>query len=1019
MIQKKLFAGATYFFILKGLIPCVLCLAAHDAVGQSRLLPSEPLQERFIGASGQEDFRSATTNWRGDLAAVGNASPGQEGGQDILLAIFDAQLNRLTERHIGRQADDGAHHIAALPDGRYAIAGYSTTPPRRNRAYAQYAGQRDGWLLLLDERGNTEAELIRGTAENDEFVAVAAENDGNLWVAGNSGSAAWILRLSPTLEVQWEQRLRYHHLPTQASGAYLTGQGDFFIVGHIEEMGRRQMWLIGFDAQGRQILEKTYPHSLAQQGVCVRPLAAERLLVAGNTYTSDNREQGGCGVLSKTGEHLHYSPLGGREFDQASTAILLSSGHVLIGGSSASYERGSRRLSGWVVALEQNPPALKEVQTRYYGSKLNDEIYAFVEHPDGRLFALGTTSRQVLRLRQGWLLQLLPRSEKKSKSGHLTFQLQTPIYPQNRSFLLEKERLLLPVLLENMDKGGACHLLARVSSVAPEGEKYLRIPGPQAVQFAPLGAGERRVSVIPISFSSGIPAGEYTLKVQFYQGDTPFGPPQLCQVRVGQRSTPQLELGVHAPDSAFLLGRQAYLPIRVRNLGDAMARGLTLYAKPHEGLVAPGAIPLGDLAPGGDLTYLLPITPTALPDSPLLRLPLQLRLADSSLLYSATAIAEISVQVPVQTLSVREEQPPVIVWVYPNPDNFDRAEIQWTQEEITVQVKIVSAKPIKRHQFCLEINGQPCVPGTKFDEVRMRGERGSWTFSQTVRLREGKNSLKAVLRDSVRLFASDAMEVRYTPSRPNLHILAIGVPSADLKYTVKDARDFAITLSNGQNAAFDQIFTDTLLTEETTTKTEILKAFRRLQYRYDALQLLPKDVLVVFISAHGLASYDGSFRIAASDYDGPFLRETSLDFEQEILNYLQTLPCHKLILVDACQSGTASAATLAGIVARRHNMDMLVSCQPDEYSYEDDAWQNGAFTRALVMGLQTFAKTPAALDQNRDQRLDLAELFAFVQKETPALVEKKRPRPKTSQRPHLTLADPTRPIILWQWPGAE
>ncbi|MBK9337880.1 MAG: caspase family protein [Lewinellaceae bacterium] len=154
-------------------------------------------------------------------------------------------------------------------------------------------------------------------------------------------------------------------------------------------------------------------------------------------------------------------------------------------------------------------------------------------------------------------------------------------------------------------------------------------------------------------------------------------------------------------------------------------------------------------------------------------------------------------------------------------------------------------------------------------------------------------------------------------------------------------------------------------------------------------QILPKDLLVLFVSGHGLGAYDGSFRLAASDYDGPFLQETSLDFEQEIVNYLQRLPCHKIFFVDACHSGTTSGSGLAGIAGRKNNLNMLVSCQADEYSYEDDAWRNGAFTHALVLGLQAFATQPAGLDKNHDMALDIGELFAFVQKEVPGLVEKK------------------------------
>ncbi len=514
------------------------CLVAYVAAGQSRLLPADPLQERLIGNAGQEEFHAAVVNWRGDIATVGTASPGREGGQDILLAIFDAQLNLLVERHIGRSGDDGAYSISTLPDGRYIIAGYSTAPNREGKIQVKYAGQRDGWLLVLDEHGNIEHELVRGTAENDAFVAALACVDGSIWVAGNSGNAAWVLRLNRNLDVLWEQRIHYHHLPTRAYSACLTRKGDFYIVGNIEEADRQQAWLIGFDPQGKQTLEKTYPHTIAQRGAFLRELSDSYFVMAANTYSPDNREQGAICVLSKTGEHLHYLSLGGREFDQLHFAYCLSNDYLLVGGSSASLERGSRRLSGWAVVLEPQLPAFRELQTRYYGSKLNDEIHAFVEHPDGRLFAFGTTSRQVLRLRQGWLLQLWTRNQKKNKTEELSLQLGEPLYPENRTFLFERERLILPINIRNIGKNPAHNLIVRVSTSDPILQKYLYLPGLYGVQVEPIPSSRENRLPIPISLASGVPAGEYQLQVQLFQEDTPIGPPQYCTIRTGKRNTP-------------------------------------------------------------------------------------------------------------------------------------------------------------------------------------------------------------------------------------------------------------------------------------------------------------------------------------------------------------------------------------------------------------------------------------------------------------------------------------------------
>ena len=91
-----------------------------------------------------------------------------------------------------------------------------------------------------------------------------------------------------------------------------------------------------------------------------------------------------------------------------------------------------------------------------------------------------------------------------------------------------------------------------------------------------------------------------------------------------------------------------------------------------------------------------------------------------------------------------------------------------------------------------------------------------------------------------------------------------------------------------------------------TTKTAILKSLRRLDYREAKRQIKAQDLLVVFVSSHGISSEDGRFHIAASDYDQPFLRETSIDFVSELTGYLDRLDCRKVFLIDACHSGEAA-----------------------------------------------------------------------------------------------------------------
>jgi hypothetical protein len=976
------------------LIVCCCCLALN-AAGQSDILADKPILQRTVGSGGQDELFSATVNWRGDIATVGNAGKGSNGGQDILFANFDAQLNPILERHIGRRGEDGAGQIAALPDGRYLLVGYSTRPEGKGKVRNTYYGKRDGWVLVLDERGETERELILGTGLDDVFVGVAVCPDGSAWLAGNSGDWGWLVRLSATQEVLWERRLNYHNLPLRVAAATLAPDGAFFLTGSVRELNRNHCWVAGYDTDGKPLLETIFPNTQAEAGTGIAAPDATTLAIAGNIYDPAGRENGFLALIDRSGSQLHYQQHGGREFDRLNSLILLYNKRLLVGGGSASFERGSRRISALLKIIDDEGKTETE---RYYGSKLDDEVRALLEHPDGRIFAIGATAREVLRQRQGWIFQLSERSERRDSGGKLKAQLL-----QSAVSLTGKNRAFVPLRLENTGSKGQCNLRAELRSEHPDMAAYLRLPAARAVQFRPLPAHSSLEWGFPLRVSEQCPPGEYQVQVQYFQGENPIGDPWPLLVQVGGDKQPRLGIQVLSSDSTLMIGKAAALELEIRNSGTAAAQGVLLHISAAPGIETPDTIQLGALPAGAALQYRLPLKAqnTAIGSTVL-----QLRASDVSLEHSATQTARLHIVSNTPPPQKTNTDYTVAVWVYPNPDNFERETLVWPQEEITVQVKIVSNRPLTRQDFCLELNGQPCTTGVKFDEVQIKGEKNSKTFAQQVRLLDGENLLKAVVQTPAGPIYSEVLKIAYAPSKPNLHIVSIGIPSADLKFTSKDARDFALSLAGANNKAFNKIFLDTLLTEARTTKTEILKTLRRLQYRHADLQILPKDLLVLFISGHGLGAYDGSFRLAASDYDGPFLQETSLDFEQELINYLQSLPCDKLFLVDACHSGTVSGSGLAGIAARKNGLNILMSCRPDEYSYEDESWQNGAFTHALVQGIDAFSRQMPGLDSDADQHLEVRELFQYIEKEVPRLVEKKRPKVQGTQRPNIFLSGP-------------
>ena len=94
-----------------------------------------------------------------------------------------------------------------------------------------------------------------------------------------------------------------------------------------------------------------------------------------------------------------------------------------------------------------------------------------------------------------------------------------------------------------------------------------------------------------------------------------------------------------------------------------------------------------------------------------------------------------------------------------------------------------------------------------------------------------------------------------------------------------------------------------------------------------------------------------------------------------------------ILLLDACRSGGATAPTDRSLRAmlKAPNVTVFTSSSAGELSVEDDAWQNGAFTEALLEALRRG-------DPDRDGLVRVSDLSSYLTQRVPALTGgKQRP----------------------------
>ena len=198
--------------------------------------------------------------------------------------------------------------------------------------------------------------------------------------------------------------------------------------------------------------------------------------------------------------------------------------------------------------------------------------------------------------------------------------------------------------------------------------------------------------------------------------------------------------------------------------------------------------------------------------------------------------------------------------------------------------------------------------------------------------------------------------------QPRLYVLAVGVGRYQhgsipkLTFPAKDARDFVAALRRQQGRLYREVAVK-LLTESEATADAVVDGLDWLQK-----QVTQHDVGVVFIAGHGVNDSQQGYSFLPVDADPARLRRSGVSMD-EFKKTLSQLPGKALFFFDTCHSGSV----LGGPRARADSNDVtrvinelssaengvivFSSSTGRQLSYEDTAWNNGAFTKAVVEGL--------------------------------------------------------------------
>jgi len=270
------------------------------------------------------------------------------------------------------------------------------------------------------------------------------------------------------------------------------------------------------------------------------------------------------------------------------------------------------------------------------------------------------------------------------------------------------------------------------------------------------------------------------------------------------------------------------------------------------------------------------------------------------------------------------------------------------------------------------------VDGRVYDLSRSRAEVATGIQQLDVVLQPGDQqiTLVAATEDGFGEEETRGLARIFDPDKPverNLYALVIGISDyqdddlRDLSFADDDAKDVTAALTAQSNSFYRNVETKTLMDGE-ATRDAILGAL-------DWLRTAPgdQDVSLLFLAGHGINQLQtgqltgdvptGTYYFLPNDVDLNSLSSTGVSYD-DLLEYIHHARGYKILALDTCHSGQVDSNGLVNRFASDENgVIVFASSTASQTSTEKADWENGAFTEALLEGLEGQADDPRLPDQ--------------------------------------------------------
>ena len=280
---------------------------------------------KCFGGSGSDQFFDMVKTGDGGLLLAGQAistdgdltNAGANGSNEVWLLKLDANANIEWSKCFGGSGADFCRSAIQTSDGNYVAACYSRS---NDGDFTEHYGpvyNSDVWVIKVDQSGNLLWSTLLGGSSDDYSDDLLEDNEGNIWMGGQSYSAdfditdhhgsmdVWVVKLASDGSKISSTSFGGSATDAFEGGLIQISNNHFMVAGNTvstelyNHHGSYDAWLTNFDSDGTFISDYCYGGSKSDFATDLAALNGGKFAMCGRTISFNGDVSGAHGNFDK------------------------------------------------------------------------------------------------------------------------------------------------------------------------------------------------------------------------------------------------------------------------------------------------------------------------------------------------------------------------------------------------------------------------------------------------------------------------------------------------------------------------------------------------------------------------------------------------------------------------------------------------------------------------------------------------------------------------------------------------